>query len=127
MIDNPYTSPARVIDGDEPLSQSVQHIARRTYHAWEKLRILHIGILATIALLLLASSDRWNGRLWRMIIEGAVVANLGYFAGPAVGTYVRWLGYNRAWPRWVMFGCGTAISALLAIGLLATQLLPDQD
>jgi len=65
-------------------------------------------------------------RLLRLIVLGAVVANVAYFAGPTVETYVRWLGYNRAWPRWVMFIGGTLMSIVLAIGVLATELLPDQ-
>ena len=32
----------------------------------------------------------------------------------------------RAWPRWVMFIGGTLISIILTVGVLATELLPDQ-
>ena len=75
------------------------------------------GILST-------GFSNWN--TLRLIIEGAVVANFAYFAGPTVETYVRWLGHERMWPRWLMFGSGTLLSIVLAVGVLATALLPSQ-
>lgn len=67
-----------------------------------------------------------NWQVLRLIIVGAVVANVAYFAGPTIETYIRWLGYERMWPRWLMFGSGTLLSIVLAVGVLATALLPSQ-
>ncbi|NND95703.1 MAG: hypothetical protein HKN47_00070, partial [Pirellulaceae bacterium] len=51
-------------------------------------------------------------------IPGAVGANLCFFAGPAIETYVSWLGYRRRWVRIVLFVSGTLFASLLTIGVL---------
>ncbi len=130
MTENPYTATpttlVREIPESEVVQTSLQAIARRVFLAWEKLRILYVIILALVTVLLTGVTGVLNLGLLRLILLGAVVANVAYFAGPAIETYVRWLGYNRAWPRWVMFIGGTLIAIILAIGSLATELLPDQ-
>lgn len=130
MTENPYTATPTTISNAIPKSEAVQtsllEIAKSVFLAWEKLRIVYLMILALITVLLIGLSGILNLRLLRLIVLGAVVANVAYFAGPTIETYVRWLGYNRAWPRWVMFIGGTLISILLAVGVLATELLPDQ-
>ena len=100
--------------------------ARSVFLAWEKLRIAYVIILAFITLLLTGLSG-FNLRLLGLIVQGAFVANAAYFAGPIVEVYVRWLGYKRSWPRWVMFIGGTMIASLLAVGVLAAELFPDQS
>ena len=130
MPDNPYTAtPTTSLESPtepEGAHRSLLATARRVFLAWEKLRIAYVIILALITLLLIGVSGILNLRLLRLIIMGAVAANVAYFAGPTIETYVRWLGYNKAWPRWFMFVAGTLLSVLLAIGLLATELLPGQ-
>ncbi len=129
MTENPYTvttTLAREIPESEVVQTSLQAIARRVFLAWEKLRILYVIILALVTVLLTGVTGVLNLGLLRLILLGAVVANVAYFAGPTIETYVRWLGYNRGWPRWVMFIGGTLIAIILAIGSLATELLPDQ-
>ena len=130
MTENPYTATpttfSHAIPELEVAQTSLLAIARSVFLAWEKLRIAYLIILAIITVLLTGVTGILNLRLLRLIVLGAVVANVAYFAGPTVETYVRWLGYNRTWPRWVMFIGGTLISIVLAIGVLATELLPDQ-
>jgi len=130
MPDNPYTAtPTTSLESPtepEGAHRSLLATARRVFLAWEKLRIAYVIILALITLLLIGVSGILNLRLLRLIIMGAVAANVAYFAGPTIETYVRWLGYNKIWPRWFMFIGGTLFSIFLAIGLLATELLPDQ-
>ncbi len=104
-------------------------IARSVFLAWEKLRIAYILILAVVTLLLTGMSGANAFRNWQLlplIVVGAFVANIAYFAGPSVETYVRWLGYNKIWPRWFMFVVGTLFAIGLAIGALASTLLPNQ-
>lgn len=101
-------------------------IARAVFLAWEKLRIVYVIILSLVTLILTGSAGFSDLRILRLIAEGAVVANVAYFAGPIVETYVRWLGYERMWPRWLMFESGTLLSIVLAVGVLATALLPSQ-
>ena len=130
MTENPYTATPTTFTHANPepdvAQTSLLTIARSVFLAWEKLRIAYVILLVLITVLLTGVTGIFNLRLLRLIVLGAVVANVAYFAGPTVETYVRWLGYNRAWPRWLMFIGGTLISIVLAIGVLATELLPDQ-
>jgi ABC-type branched-subunit amino acid transport system permease subunit len=129
MTENPYsatTTSSRAIPESEFAQMSLLPIARSVFLAWEKLRIVYVIILAFITILLAGATGIFNLALVRLIVLGAVVANVAYFAGPTIETYVRWLGYNRNWPRWVMFIGGTLLSIILEIVLLATELLRDQ-
>lgn len=92
----------------------------------EKLRIPYLIIPTLLTVLLIVMSEVFHLRLLRMIIPGAVAANVGFFAGPTIETYVRWLGYNKAWPRWFMFVAGTLLSMYLAVALLVMDLFPAQ-
>jgi hypothetical protein len=56
-----------------------------------------------------------------------VVANLCYFAGPIVETYIVWLGFRAAWVRIVLFVLGTLFSCILAFATVAGQLIPNMD
>ena len=132
MTENPYLSPSDVPPAttpatDDKANPALLTIARQTFLAWEKLRVVYVAILAVITILLIAPSGFLSRRLLLLTAEGAVVANTAYFAGPIVETYIKWLGYDRAWPRWVMFAAGTLLSIILAVGTLASGLLPDQD
>ncbi len=132
MAENPYAAPTDTSSATTPATahrdeQTLQTVARETFLVWEKLRVAYVAILAVITILLILPCGVFNRRLLRLTAEGAVVANLAYFAGPTIETYLKWLGYNRAWPRWVMFIGGTLLSIILAVGVLATELLPDQD
>lgn len=130
MTDNPYTVTAATQSAPtasrDDHDQSLLAIARRVFLAWEKLRIAYIIILALITVAITGVAGIFNLRLIAFIGFGAVVANIAYFTGPVIETYVRWLGYNRAWPRWFMFLSGTLLSAILAVGWLAAELLPNQ-
>ena len=132
ITDNPYSSPrtapttdmeSAAARGNRPLST----IAREVFLSWEKLRIAYVAVLALITVLAVGPYGFGHRRLLRLIVEGAVAANVAYFAGPALETYIRWLGYDRTWPRWVMFVGGTLFSIVLTVAVLATELLPDQD
>ena len=132
MIENPYSSPTdtsteTTLATEDEAIPALLTIARQTFLAWEKLRVVYVAVLAVITILLIAPSGFLNPRLLLLTAEGAVIANIAYFAGPTIETYMKWLGYDRAWPRWVMFAGGTLFSIILAVGVLATGLLPDQD
>ena len=135
MTDNPYANPPtdslvgsinpQQLEGSMRHDGSLLTIARSVFLAWEKLRILYIGILTLITLTLVGIAGRITVGILAMVVMGAVVSNVAYFAGPTIETYVRWLGYNRIWPRWLMFGCGTVLSMALAIILLMAELFPN--
>ena len=133
MHDNPYSSAATHPIEDsleersiEAASQSgtLQSIAKKTFLAWEKLRVLYVAILAAVTFALTGTHLFRDFRLVGLCVEGAVLANIAYFAGPVIETYVRWLGYNRDWPRWVMFVLGTLFTIGLAIVAIAMLIFP---
>ncbi len=130
MTENLYSSPTTTTFADSSAPKgpegSLLTIARTVFLAWEKLRIVYVIILSVVTLMLTGATGFSNWQVLRLIIEGAVVANVAYFAGPTIETYIRWLGYERMWPRWLMFGSGTLLSIVLAVGVLATALLPRQ-
>ncbi|MCU0711218.1 MAG: hypothetical protein MUC43_04105 [Pirellula sp.] len=130
MNENPYaaTNTANASISEDTLGEdrSLLGIARNVFLAWEKLRIIYLGILTLFTLFLVGFSGFLNYSVVMSIVIGAFFANLLYFAGPVIDTYIRWLGYRSSWPRWFMFVCGTLLSLLLALGLLGSQLLPNQ-
>ena len=132
-MDNPYAASEvdaaavpltsdRAVDSN---NRSLMTIARSTFLAWELLRIVYVGLLGAFTLLLVG----WRineVRIAMLVFEGAIAANLAFFAGPTVETYLRWLGVYATWMRWVLFVGGTLLTAALAFGALAMTLLPNQ-
>ena len=132
--DNPYASPAADSADPHPTSgdsESLGTIARATFLAWEKLRLIYVAVLAVVVLLmglLEGPSQFASFRFWATVAAGAFVANLCFFAAPIIETYVTWLGFHTKWLRIVMFVLGTLFACLLAIAtivLFAVELLPD--
>lgn len=123
---NPYAPPtasepmARDPLADEPFGS----VARRVFLAWEKLRIVYVGILGAITVGLVVLSGHLTARVVFVVLAGAVAANVLFLAGPAVETYLQWLGYRVSWPRWTMFICGTLLSMILTAGVLLGALGP---
>lgn len=101
--------------------------------AWERLRVVYVVLLGVFTIVLAIPGVIYNGsqlltfRGLIMIAEGAIVANVCFFAGPILETYVRWLGYDRKWVRWFLFAGGTVLTAILALISLASGLIPDQN
>lgn len=127
MPENPYSSPTS--DASDPAHaapQTLAVIAKSTFLAWERLRVIYIILLGLLTLLL-AGPELLRLRTMVMVVEGAIVANLCYFAGPIIEAYVRWLGYRGKWLRWFLFISGTLVSAVLAIAAMASMLLPNQN
>ncbi len=133
MTENPYSTPT---SGTQSLSatgedycenpSTLASIAKPTFLAWERMRVVYIVLLGALTLILAVRSLARFRTLF-LIAEGAIVANVCYFAGPIVETYVRWLGYDRKWVRWLLFLSGTTLVAILAFATLGSPFLPDQD
>jgi hypothetical protein len=127
MNNNPYSTPATLDTTPPPnakaSTQSLSEIGRTTFLAWEKLRLLYIGLLGLLTLLL-CGREITNVDLMIMVIFGGIVSNAFYFAGPILETYVRWLGYQGYLLRWILFTAGTLLTMLAAIIALSAQLLP---
>lgn len=123
MSDNPY---APAVETSLPLESqqvSLLLIAKQTFLAWEKLRLVYLAVLVPFTLLLTGEALFQVEVFW-LVIGGGVFANLCYFAGPLVETYVRWLGYQQRWPRWCLFITGTLFTMALAIVSLAVLQFP---
>ena len=87
--------------------------------AWEKLRLVFIGVLAVptvliFVLVVLQSPDPRSP--WFYLIQaavGAVIANVCYLAGPAAEFYAIWAGVKNTLPlRIVLFVLGTGTCLL---------------
>jgi len=124
--DDPYAAPECVPDAPAEApppapTESLNEIARSTFLAWEKLRPFYIGILALVTLTLggiLPSLPAQSLKFWVVVFVAAVPANLCYFAGPVVETYVRWLGYPTLPLRRVLFAAGSVFAALVAFEII---------
>lgn len=131
MTENPYSSPiseSQAVTRTAPDSdrQSLGDIAKNVFLAWERLRIAYI-ILLGLFTALIAAPTMTEPRTILLIVEGAVIANVCFFAGPAVETYVRWLGYDRDWVRKFLFAGGTLFTMLLVLFTFASQFIPNQQ
>jgi len=80
------------------------------FRGWERLRPVYIGLVAIATLVfafLIDDNFYEQPRIWLMFIEGAIIANLAYFGGPVLESYLAWLGRCPHWYRVVAFlpGC----------------------
>lgn len=122
--DNPYSAPLETphpIAADSKPGRSFGEIARATFLAWEKLRVFYVMALVVGTCLGAAfefPSD-W-AELILVIFAGAITANVAYFAGPIIETYVTWLGYRGTWLRKSLFVAGTLFAFMLSVGTVAT-------
>lgn len=114
---NPYSSPidANSVAADENGDQPLSMLAKRIFLDWEKLRLAYIAILGLVTIVAIFLRQTISSRLVVDVVMGAVLANACFFAGPIVETYIRWLGYQAAWPRWAMFAIGTIFACGLAV------------
>ena len=128
MTENPFA--ASVVEDSSPAEQTrstkLGSIARETFIAWEKLRLVYNAILVPlcIGLILLASRATPQPHvtdlmLWASCIFGGVVANACYFAGPIIETYVAWLGLPSRTLRYVLFTLGTLFTAVAAVASIS--------
>jgi hypothetical protein len=98
-------------------------IARHVFLRWELLRIPFNVILAVATIWILGLDEALAPQRFLLLLEGAFVANVLYFAGPIGETYFRWLGVGRVWVRFGLFVLGTTVSvALVVIALKDPQL-----
>ena len=80
------------------------------------MRLFYIGFLVLVTVAsyeIMEPSDILD--VFVLVVGGSIVANVAFLAGPALDTYIRWLGYRRSWPRWTMFILGTLFASGLAV------------
>lgn len=115
---DPYHAPTSIENTPDEQPRSLDELARRTFFAWEKLRLIYVPILVVVTLA--ATSPGGFRQLteiefWVTSAVGAVFANLAFFAGPIVETYVLWLGYRQRMLRPLLFVAGTVFASMLAV------------
>lgn len=120
---NPYAPPASAPARAElPVDAGFGLIARHVFLAWEKLRPAFVALLGIVALPLVVLADApWPAAV-KILLEGAVAANLLYFAGPLLETSICWLGLRVAWVRWGLFIGGTLLSLILTVVVITSTL-----
>lgn len=122
MDPNPYSSPLAdsnsIQNPDDAVSvPTLGAIARVVFLAWERLRLIYLFVLAVVTLLM-TGAQLMQLQMLALVLGGAVMANLCFFAGPIIETYVRWLGYQRTWVRWFLFVGGLILSMVLTSAAL---------
>lgn len=129
---NPYQPVDDPVHTEEALPHiPLDQLARRIFVAWERLRIVYNAILAVTVVCVVAiyflqyrpTSIPLFGFLG--IVVPVVGANLCFFAGPIVETYVAWLGLRTETLRMVLMFFGTALSMLIAIAWVIALLNPQ--
>ena len=126
MTINPYSSSSLETPSEEVVptathSQTLVEIVKTTFLAWERLRIIYVLLLGILTVVLVGPQPI-HIPIVIVIAGGAVLANLCYFAGPILESYVRWLGYRGIGLRWFLFIGGTLLTAMLEIALLGARL-----
>ena len=96
LSENPCSSPgdtaAATLVSTDVAGRSLQTIARQTFLAWEKLRLLYVVLLALVTVLLVAGTGHFNRRVVVVVFEGAIVANIAYFRADHGNLYsLAWL------------------------------------
>ena len=126
MTINPYSSSSLETPSEEVVPtathcQTLVEIVKTTFLAWERLRIIYVLLLGILTVVLVGPQPI-HIPIVIVIAGGAVLANLCYFAGPILESYVRWLGYRGIGLRWFLFIGGTLLTAMLEIALLGARL-----
>jgi hypothetical protein len=99
-------------------SATLSEIGRPIFLRWERLRIPY-----NLALLGMTLLFHWNlvrgllssWAVWFVLVSGAILANLCFFAGPVAESYMAWLGYRSRWIGVTLFVGGVAISVPLVL------------
>ena len=119
----PWRDLAKPAAQDDPGAMAV-------FVAWEKLRLVYNMILAAESMLLMGLGTLF----WLpILLQGALLANVCFCAGPVAEGYLCLLGANRTAARWTVFILGILASVVLVWAAIAGQLgfpalwpLPDR-
>jgi hypothetical protein len=109
---------------------ALSHFLKPIFYKWEKLRLLYNFILAVILLLSHGLSLKWQffHPIWLSIwLAGGIGANLCFFIGPLVESYLTWLGFRSRWVTGLIFVIGVFLSlpCVLLFPLAFLPILPQ--
>jgi len=127
MEPNPYEAPTTTAMFDAASNQTDTPYG--LLQDWERRRLWFNGILIALTLVLgiLLDVVILEYRFWAFAVQGAVVANVCFCAGPVATWHVSRLGFNQRVTGTLLFWIGTALSMLLTAVALVLNLLPWQD
>ncbi len=120
---NPY----QPVEDQTHVEETLPHVpldqlARRIFVAWERLRIVYNSVLA-LTVLCVGTIYYLQYRPPALPLTGLlgivvpfIGANVCFFAGPIVETYLAWLGNRTETLRLIMMLLGTGLSMVIAIG-----------
>ena len=101
---------------------------------WEKIRVVYnlvVGAFVLVGTWLLHPGLLNSTTYWITLVEGALVANVCFFAGPLAEIYFAWLGARKSWITTVIAVCGILLTLVLAFLVFASfsfgDVLPDQN
>lgn len=101
--------------------------ARAVFLRWERWRIGYNLVLATLVIFLAVTGGDADSDWRRFTAEcllGALVANVCYFAGPALEAYFQWLGFRHPIFGPLLFATGLLLSMALATLTVMFSLSP---
>ena len=104
------------------LTPAVDESARSIFIAWERLRIVFNGVLAT-AVILGGFSHLADASFWRYLASEALLANICFCAGPVAEGYLVFLNVPRPFARRLVFLLGTLVGLGLALSSVAYWML----
>ena len=124
---NPYESsktPTAVCANDRETLHSTELLSE-----WERRRFWFNGILIAVTLLFGILPDQmiFEFRFWEFAVEGAIVANTAFCAGPVANWYLDGLGFRSRSTGIVLFWLGTSFAVVMTIGALFANFVPWQD
>src|SRR4051812_17084832 len=100
------------VDDVPPAAKASGEEARAVFLAWEKLRVLYNAILV-VESVGLGANQLGVPAFARLLLGGAIVANLCFCAGIVAEGYLSLLGVPRRGARPVLFVLGTSLAMLL--------------
>ncbi len=116
--DAPSSTADDGLNAPPPPTSSTAEMLRSTFFLWEQLRLIYNLVLVVVVVTVTAWNDPSKFLLphfWGLVIPGAVVANLCFFAGPVADSYLRWLGLRHESVTAGIFTLGTLLAIVLAI------------
>ncbi len=82
--------------GSLPSEPSLGQIAKPVFIAWEKLRVVYVAVVGPFCRSV-TGPQLLKLHTFVTIAGEAILANLCFFAGPCLETYVRWLVTEVEW------------------------------
>lgn len=97
--------------------------AKAIFRQWERRRPIYnivLVVVSSLALPLAGASIRMPW-FWMDVLAGAIFANVCFFAGPILESYLDWLGRRPRRLAVVLFVAGTVLASLLAVICIAVS------